>query len=227
MCGYFSGFATLMLFSFIFKYWSTECRTPVMLRSFFNSTVTWWTEKQMKREWLYTVWIALMLKRAETHLFADHRLEIAVEQHVCCFCVAMICNSAHKVSPTPLRRLYSEFSSLHVTALQKYWNQMIKSLIWFDDDEEQQRWWYQDVCNAVSFIYLIQKPTLNVFVQKFKRKFLKSSKCRIIQHFDYSNWFARCPFKEDCPASPEKESYQAIFLLNSAPIPFSIPKQRF
>lgn len=39
MWGYLSGLATLMLFSLMLRYWSTECSVPVMARSFFSSTV--------------------------------------------------------------------------------------------------------------------------------------------------------------------------------------------
>jgi len=40
MCGYLASLTTFTLFSFTFRYWSTECSVPVMARSFFSSTVT-------------------------------------------------------------------------------------------------------------------------------------------------------------------------------------------
>ena len=40
MCGYLASFTSLMFSSLTLRYWSTECRTPVMHKSFFSSTVT-------------------------------------------------------------------------------------------------------------------------------------------------------------------------------------------
>ena len=40
MWGYFCSFITIVLFSLMFKYWSTECSVPLMAKSFFSSTVT-------------------------------------------------------------------------------------------------------------------------------------------------------------------------------------------
>lgn len=39
--GYFVSFCTCVFVSLMLRYWSTECKVPVMARSFFSSTVTW------------------------------------------------------------------------------------------------------------------------------------------------------------------------------------------
>lgn len=50
MCGYFSGSVTLISVSLIFKYWSTECRVPHILKSFFSSTTTSLPTNDLKKE---------------------------------------------------------------------------------------------------------------------------------------------------------------------------------
>ena len=40
MCGYLDSLTTLMFSSLTLRYWSTECRVPMIIRSFFSSTVT-------------------------------------------------------------------------------------------------------------------------------------------------------------------------------------------
>lgn len=49
MCGYFCSFTTRMLFSLMFRYWSTLCSVPVIAKSFFSSTVTWGRQEQQGR----------------------------------------------------------------------------------------------------------------------------------------------------------------------------------
>lgn len=48
--GYLSGSVTVMSVNFMFRNWSTECRVPQILRSFFNSTTTSFPTSDLKKE---------------------------------------------------------------------------------------------------------------------------------------------------------------------------------
>lgn len=96
MCGYLASLTTLVWLSLMFRYWSTECSTPVMARSFFSSTVTCgvarggWAAPPRHRATAPRRWgpctlgscVPLLHAPAPcTHLLPHQRLEVAVEQH--------------------------------------------------------------------------------------------------------------------------------------------------
>jgi len=107
MCGYFCSFTTRMLFSLMFRYWSTLCSVPVIAKSFFSSTVTWKSQQQQGRgsqalqkrhcgmrqaaaysmlghHTVSTTPSSCQVQHPApigTHLLAHKRLEVAVEQH--------------------------------------------------------------------------------------------------------------------------------------------------
>jgi len=50
ICGYLSCSTTLVFSNLMLRYWSTECRVPLMAKSFFNSTVTSFPTSSLKYE---------------------------------------------------------------------------------------------------------------------------------------------------------------------------------
>lgn len=50
ICGYLSCSTTLVFSNLMLRYWSTECRVPLMAKSFFNSTVTSFPTNSLKYE---------------------------------------------------------------------------------------------------------------------------------------------------------------------------------
>ena len=74
-CGYFWSSRTFVLWSLMFRYWSTECSVPDIFKSFFSSIVTCTAARVVRCRHSGT-----HISR-RTHLFTNKSFEVGVKQH--------------------------------------------------------------------------------------------------------------------------------------------------